>query len=150
MQVFTFKARPKTIFGIIMAVTGVIVVALTFVGNHSASTSAPATVSCSTLKERQDYIQSLGYETDGSESSKKVTIPTTFNDVYNQYNDIQKQQGFDLTQHKGKTVTIYTYTITNYKNNKNVIADLMVCDGMLIGADLCDTSVDDGFLVALK
>lgn len=150
MQVFTIKAKPKTIFGIILAITGVIVVVLTFVGNHSASTSAAAPVSCTTAKERQDYIESLGYDTDGKESSKQITIPSTFNDVYNQYNDIQKQQGFDLTQYKGRTVTLYTYNITNYKNKDNIIADLMVSDGTLIGADLCDTSADDGFLVALR
>lgn len=92
----------------------------------------------------------MGYETDGKETSKEVTIPTVFNDVYNRYNDIQKKQDFDLSKYKGKTVTLYTYSITNYKNNKNVIADLMVYDGVLIGADLCDTSAKDGFLVELK
>lgn len=150
MQVFTVKAKPKTIFGIVLAVTGALVIALTFIGNHSTSASATAPVSCATSKERADYIRSVGYETDGKESSKEVTIPSEFNDVYNQYNDIQKEQGFDLAQYKGRTVTLYTYTITNYKDNNNVIADLMVLDGVLIGADLCDTSADDGFLVALK
>lgn len=150
MQVFTIKAKPKAVFGGILAITGIIVVILTFVGNHSASVSSSASVSCKTNKERVEYIQSLGYETDGKETSKEVTIPTVFNDVYNRYNDIQKKQDFDLSKYKGKTVTLYTYSITNYKNNKNVIADLMVYDGVLIGADLCDTSAKDGFLVELK
>lgn len=150
MQVFTIKAKPKAIFGGILAVTGIIVVILTFVGNHSASVSSSASISCETNKERVEYIQSLGYETDGKETSKEVTIPTVFNDVYNRYNDIQKKQDFDLSKYKGKTVTLYTYSITNYKDNKNVIADLMVYDGVLIGADLCDTSAKDGFLVELK
>lgn len=150
MQVFTIKAKPKAIFGGILAITGIIVVILTFVGNHSAFVSSSASVSCKTNKERVEYIQSLGYETDGKETSKEVTIPTVFNDVYNRYNDIQKKQDFDLSKYKGKTVTLYTYSITNYKNNKNVIADLMVYDGVLIGADLCDTSAKDGFLVELK
>ena len=70
--------------------------------------------------------------------------------VYTDYNKIQKKQGFDLEKHKGKTATIYTYNITNYKENKNVIADLIVQDGVLIGADLCDTNVETGFLVALN
>ena len=45
---------------------------------------------------------------------------------------------------------MYTYHITNYGDNDNVIANLIVLDGELIGADLCDTSADDGFLVALN
>ena len=63
---------------------------------------------------------------------------------------MQKEQGFDLEPYKGKAATIYTYHISNYKDNKNVIADLLVADGVLIGADLCDPSAKDGFLVALK
>jgi hypothetical protein len=92
----------------------------------------------------------LGYETDENESVKEITIPSEFNDVYTEYNSIQKQQGFDLEKYKGTSVTLYTYNITNYKDNENVIADLIVSDGVLIGADLCDTSASDGFLVALS
>ena len=48
------------------------------------------------------------------------------------------------------TAVMYTYNITNYENNENVIANLIVLNGVLIGADLCDTSADSGFLVALN
>ena len=71
-------------------------------------------------------------------------------DVYNKYNEIQKKQGLDLAEYKGKTAVMYTYHITNYGDNDNVIANLIVFDGQLIGADLCDTSADNGFLVALN
>ena len=97
-----------------------------------------------------NYINSLGYKTDSCEESKEIIIPQKFNEVYNKYNEIQKQQNFDLTAYKGKTAVMYTYHITNYGDNDNVIANLIVLDGELIGADLCDTSADDGFLVALN
>ena len=83
-------------------------------------------------------------------NKKQIIIPSKFNDVYTRYNDIQKKQGFDLEQYKGKKATIYTYSITNYKSNNNVVADLIVYDGKLIGADLCDPSADSGFLTALS
>ena len=60
------------------------------------------------------------------------------------------KQGLDLAEYKGKTAVMYTYHITNYGDNDNVIANLIVFDGQLIGADLCDTSADNGFLVALN
>jgi hypothetical protein len=63
---------------------------------------------------------------------------------------VQKEQGFDLEKYKGKTVTLYTYNITNYENEDNIIADLIVCDDLLIGADLCNPSADNGFLVGLE
>ena len=107
-------------------------------------------MSCKTAEERVNYINSLGFETDSSEESKEIIIPTRFNDVYNKYNEIQKKQGLDLAEYKGKTAVMYTYHITNYGDNDNVIANLIVFDGQLIGADLCDTSADNGFLVALN
>lgn len=150
MQVITFKAKPKTIIGVILAAVGAIVIVATFVTNHGAlsqQTSA-SSISCATSEERTAYLESLGWEFDGT-SEKEITIPSTFNRVYENYNAVQKQQGFDLEKYKGKKATIYTYNITNYKDNKNVLANLLICDGVLIGADLCDSAAKDGFLVAL-
>ena len=150
MQVITFKAKPKTIFGIILALVGIAVILLTFVSNHGGKTqqTSATPVACATEEERNAYLTSLGWEFDGM-SEKEITIPQVFNQVYTNYNAIQKEQGFDLEKHRGETATIYTYNITNYKNNKNVIANLLVSVGVLIGADLCDPAAKDGFLVAL-
>lgn len=151
MRMVTFKLKPKMIFGLVMLLTGVVVAVVSFVGNHSAKPAvANQNISCTTTQKRVDYLNSLGYKTDSKEDSKQITIPAKFNDVYNNYNDIQKQQGFDLTAYKGKTATLYTYNILNYEDNDNVVANLIVYNGILIGADLCDVSADDGFLVALN
>ena len=151
MRMLTFKLKPKTAFGIILLLTGVVVIAVSFIGNHPATPASKQTaVSCKTAEERVNYINSLGFETDSSEESKEIIIPTRFNDVYKKYNEIQKKQGLDLAEYKGKTAVMYTYHITNYGDNDNVIANLIVFDGQLIGADLCDTSADNGFLVALN
>lgn len=151
MRMITFKAKPKTIFGIIMAITGVLVIVVSFIGNHNPAqpSSAKAEISCSTKKERIAYINSLGWETNGEEASKDIAIPNEFNEVYTEYNKIQQKQGFDLSKHKGETATIYTYKITNYEENDNVIADLIVQNGVLIGSDLCDTNAENGFLIEL-
>lgn len=151
MRMFTFKLKPKQIFGGILLLTGIVVILITFLSNHPASpTSANTVVNCETYEQRLEYLASLGWETDGEEGSKEILIPSQFNDVYNKYNEIQKQQSFDLSEYKGTTAVMYTYNITNYENNENVIANLIVQNGVLIGADLCDTSADSGFLVALN
>lgn len=148
---FTFKMNSKQIFGLILLLTGIVVVLITFLTNHPAKPAYKSEgIRCSTTQERVDYINSFDLKTDSKEESKEIIIPEQFNDVYNKYNEIQKQQNFDLTDYKGKTAVMYTYNITNYKDNDNVIANLIVYDGILIGADLCDTSADNGFLVALN
>ena len=150
MKVLTFKAKPKAIFGIILAITGVIVIILTFLSNHSkkAEQASATPISCATAEQRHEYLASLGWEFNG-ESEKEITIPEQFNDVYNNYNSVLKKQGFDLEKYRGKTATLYTYNITNYGKAEDIIADLIVCDGVLIGADLCNPSAEHGFLKAL-
>lgn len=150
MQVLTIKAKPKTIFGIILALTGIVVIILTFAFNHPEKTvSASRNIKCSTADERRDFITSLGFETDIVEEQKDIIIPKEFNEVYTKYNEVQKQQGFDLEPYKGKAAVIYTYKILNYEKGENVVANLIVCEDKLIGADLCDPSADSGFLIAL-
>jgi hypothetical protein len=150
MQVITFKAKPKAIFGIILAVTGIIVIILTFLSNHSkkAEQTSATPISCATAEQRQEYLSSLGWEFNG-ESEKEITIPEQWNEVYNNYNSVLKKQGFDLEKYRGKTATLYTYNITNYGGEDDIIADLIVSDGVLIGADICNPSAEHGFLKAL-
>ncbi len=152
MKILTFKLKPKTLFGIILALTGIAVILLTFISNHVDSTeSVSAVISASTEEERINYLSAFGWETEKEYETKELTIPAQWNDVYNDYNEVQKNQGFDLTDYKGRKVTLYTYKVTNYKDIKEgIVADMLVCDGILIGGDICNTSAKDGFLTGFK
>lgn len=149
MKMLTLKLKPKTIFGIILALTGVIVIAVTFAANKTGETkSASAAISASTDEQRRKILSSYGWQLDDEAQEKQITIPSRWNDVYIQYNEIQLNQGFDLTDYKGKKATLYTYTVTNYEGSaKYVVADMLVYNGVLIGGDICNTSAKDGFLV---
>lgn len=150
MQIVTIKAKPKVIIGALLALIGIIAVILTFALNHSEkAVSVNADISCKTAEERRGYLLSLGYEPDETETEKSITIPAEFNEVYTEYNEIQKKQGFNLEAFKGKQATLYTYKILNYEDNPEVTANLIVYNGTLIGADLCDPSADGGFLKEL-
>ncbi|MBQ7740311.1 MAG: DUF4830 domain-containing protein [Eubacterium sp.] len=151
MQVFTFKANIKAIAGVTVSLLILCLAVFFFVSNHPAESASGKAkeLHCKTSGQRLAYLKEFGWETDGNEASKEITIPETFNEVYKNYNSIQRQQGFDLEKYKGKKAVIYTYKITNYKNNKNVIADLIVSGGTLIGADLCDPAAENGFLTEL-
>ncbi len=151
MKMLTLKLKPKTLFGMILALTGVVVIALTFVNNHinSDSKSVSAIISASTDEERRNYLEGFGWEVGEDFEQKELTIPESWNEVYNEYNEIQLNQGFNLADYKGKAVTLYTYTITNYEEDE-VLADMLVCDGNLIGGDVCNTSAENGFIVGFN
>ena len=87
----------------------------------------------STNKKRISYIQSLGYSVSTSSvSSKNTEIPEEFSDVYINYNKIQKDAGFDLSEYKGEEVTIYTYDLEDSEKFLNMI----VFKGKIIGGDI--------------
>lgn len=151
---FTLRLKPKTIFGLILIAAGIIVIAITFFSNHAAlSRPAANAITLETDAQREEYLTSLGWEFKTPCEQKEVQIPLEFNDTYTDYNEIQKTQGFDLEDYKGQTATVYTYNITNYSGYENrdcVYANLLVCGGVLIGGDVCSTSVSDGFIEALQ
>ena len=150
----TLRLKPKTLFGLILVLTGVIVIVITFTSTHiKSSERVMSSVTLETNDQREEYLTSLGWEFKTNCDEKQVQIPSEFNDVYTRYNEIQKSQGFDLEPYKGQEVTVYTYNITNYAGYENrdcIYANLIVCNNMLIGGDVCSTSVSDGFMQALK
>ncbi len=151
MKMLTLRLKPKTIFGLILIAAGIIVICITFYSNHVNSVSN--TVMLETDSAREQYLTSLGWEFKTPCEEKEVQIPQQFNDTYLKYNEIQKQQGFDLEKYKGQSATVYTYNITNYKGYENrdcVYADLLVCSGELIGCDVYSTSVSNGFMQPLS
>ncbi|MCD7726974.1 MAG: DUF4830 domain-containing protein [Ruminococcus sp.] len=108
-------------------------------------------ITLDTEELRQEFIKDLGWETDSEyTSSKVVKIPVEFDDVYEDYNEIQEQQGFNLEKYKGKEVEIYTYLVKNYPNDKeNVYLSLIIFEGRLIGGDVSCNELD-GFMQGLK
>ena len=154
MKMLTLRLKQKTLFGLILVLTGVIVIVITFTSNHiKSSERVMSSVTLETNDQREEYLTSLGWEFKTNCDEKQVQIPSEFNDVYTRYNEIQKSQGFDLEPYKGQEVTVYTYNITNYAGYENrdcIYANLIVCNNMLIGGDVCSTSVSDGFMQALK
>ena len=49
-------------------------------------------------QQRQEFLKEMGWEVGAEfDECKQILIPEEFNEVYNCYNDLQKQQGFDLS-----------------------------------------------------
>ena len=55
-----------------------------------------------TTDGRIAYLQALGWEADpATETAQEIVIPRVFSGVFNDYNALQKQQGFDLSTSAG-------------------------------------------------
>lgn len=103
-----------------------------------------------TAEERLSFLSQFGWEVEEEPAEvKEVIIPEEFDDVYNQYNVIQKEQKLDLEKYKGARVKCWSYNVKNYpgyENSDGVIrANMLVLDGVVIGGDISSTELS-GFM----
>ncbi len=98
----------------------------------------------------QEYLAKLGWEVlKSSVQVNDVQLPETFTPVYNNFNSLQQEAGFDLTPYKGKKVQRVVYAIENFDGDPNVISETFVFNNKIVGGDLLDPSVDNGFNLPL-
>lgn len=93
------------------------------------------------------FITSFGWELkNGEPQTEEVTIPDEFDKVFVNYNEIQRKQGLDLSKYKRKTVTRYTFEVTNFEGYEGTVyANVIVYRSRVIGGDLC-SAAPDGFV----
>ena len=150
MMFMTAKVDAKKIAIILAAIAGVILAfILLFGGDDSAQTAAGNLAS---NDARVEYLMGLGWEVHASPvESGQVRIPKESTEVYDRYNDLQKMQGFDLTNFAGKTVMRYVYKVTNYPNSTEpVYATLLIYKNQVIGGDITDTAPNGAIRGLLK
>lgn len=116
-----------------------------------AAVSAVSGAEVSTNAQRVTFLKSLGWQVDDDPVEVvEVVIPKTFNAVYNNYNAIQKAQGFDLLPYRGTRAKRWTYNVKNYPGaTAGVRANLLVYNGRLIGGDVSSVAIN-GFMQGLK
>ena len=100
-----------------------------------------------TNEGRIEFLRKFGWEVSPEPLEEtEVTIPSELDSVFLGYNELQKLQGLDLSRYKRKTVTRYTYTVTNYPEYEGrVFANVLIYRGRVIGGDIC-TEAKDGFI----
>lgn len=118
-------------------------------GRFAAVTSVAE--DASTNAKRVDFAASVGCVVDETAvSEKQVRIPENFSDVYERYNELQKQAGYDLTGYKGCEVTLYTYKVTEGGiAGEETLVNLIVYRDRVIGGDISSAAVD-GSMLPLK
>ncbi len=145
MFMYTIQGATVRFLGVMALVVclllGVVVLADSGV-TGDALPEAVETIRYSGIKSDEDrisFLKSLGWETTGEVVEEKTfTLPETFDRVLLGYNEIQKNQGLDLSRYRKKKVTRYTYEITNYPGVEGTVyANLIVYRGKIVAGDIC-------------
>lgn len=150
MYALNFRLPKKRVIFAWLFVFGVVLSALVFRFEKSDAVPRNAQTVTDSFSVA-DYVESFGVETDEeSLIIDEVIIPTDFNDVYESYNNVQKQQGFDLSDYKGCTLSRYTLKVTNYTDKtKEVFVEVLTYKSKVVAADIYCTDAD-GFIISLK
>ena len=113
--------------------------------------SGPSSGDVSTKEGRVVFLRELGWEIDAeSEDLRTVQLPDTLEGMLAEYNEMQLDQGYDLSHHLGEKCQQYTYVVTNYPvQDQTVLATLYVQGKRVIAGDIHSTALD-GFLHGLK
>ena len=142
MMFMTAKVDLKKILTILGVAAALIIGAIwLFGGNEDVSTAAP---DAATNDGRIKFLQDFGWQAAASPvESSQVKIPKQTSEVFDRYNQLQKSQGYDLTQFAGKTVMRFVYKIENYPGAAEpVYATLLVYKNQVIGGDITDTAAN--------
>ena len=155
---FVYSLRASTIkFAGIIAVSVIALIALImFIPTYEpAPASSILDVSSHTITydkvktndDRIKFLSQFGWTVNGNPIEEvDITIPSEFDKVFLGYNEIQKQQGLNLSKYKRKDMTRYTYEITNYPDySGTVYANLLVYRNKVVGGDICSADVN-GFI----
>jgi hypothetical protein len=98
----------------------------------------------------KEFLSQYGWEVESEPFEEcEITIPKEFDKVMTSYNEIQKQQGLDLSKYAKKSAKRYTYKITNYPDyNGTVYANVIVYRDKVISGDICSADAK-GFIHTL-
>lgn len=156
MFVYSVKASSVRFF-VAMSLSVILLLALIlFIPAYepiSASTASDQTIGYDKIKtdeDRQSFLKDLGWEVESEPlECVKITIPSEFDAVFTEYNNLQKMQGLDLSKYKRKSVTRYTYEVKNYDGYEGkVYANLLIYKNRIVGGDICSADVN-GFVTTL-
>ncbi len=151
MFICTVRANTLKFFGVIAASLVVLcAIVLTIPEYTPVSTKAVAAEAAKyhydkikTNEDRVKFLAQFGWEVE-PEPSEEVTIkiPAEFDKVMNSYNELQRNQGLDLSKYRSREVQRFTYKVTNYPDySGTVMANVIVYKNRVIGGDLCSSDV---------
>lgn len=153
MFVCSMRASTLKFFGVMALAVVTLLALMVFVPQYEAA-GAESELRFSGIRTGEDrvsFLASLGY-TVAPEAleCEEFTLPEEFDRALAAYNEMQKPMGLDLSRYAKKTVTRYTYRVTDYAGyTGEVYANLIVYRDTVIAGDICSAD-PSGFVHALE
>ena len=156
MFIYSLRAGTIKLVGVVCVALTVLITLIAFVPTYAVSSQTSAGVgekkeiSYDKIKTEGDvaaFLSQFGWTVEGSPmETKTVTIPAEFDKVFAAYNEMQKEQGLNLSKYKNKEVTRYTFEVKNYEGYEGrVLANVLVYRNRVIGGDICSADLS-GFV----
>lgn len=151
MFVYSMRASTLKFFGVILLSVITLIILIAFIPTIEPPSSAVITanqkINYANIKTNEDriaFLAQFGHEVRPEPvEEKEITIPGVFDRVMTEYNNLQKQQGFDLTKYERKKVTRYTYIVENFNGyDGTVYANILVYRNKVIAGDLCSADIN--------
>ncbi len=129
------KTTRTKIMGTICIILAVIIaVILFFYAEKGENAAESISRRVSNNNERVEYIASKGLKTaEEPNTVEEVLLPKEMDEILSEYNEIQKESGFDISPYLGKTVKKYVYQV---KDEEETFVTLYIFDEMIIAADI--------------
>lgn len=154
-MIYTFKFdRKKLALAVVLTALVLIGIILLIGAGQKAKALHELEQGAVTIRNERSgaaYLSALGWDVEvPALSHDTVLIPRVFSSVFEDYNTLQKRQGFDLSRFCGQEVELYTYRVDSddYPDDE-VVASLYVSGGAVVGGDVHSTALD-GFMVGIK
>ncbi len=152
MFVYSLRASTVKLVGVICVALTVLITLIAFVPTYTITKQTAAGVdgavsySYDKVKSAEDaaaFLSQFGWQvTAAPVEVKTVTVPAEFDKVFAAYNELQKEQGLNLSKYKNKEVTRYTFSVTNYENYEGTVyANVLVYRNRVVGGDICSADV---------
>ena len=153
MFVCSVRASTVKFFAVIVLTLAVLIGAIAIGNLGAAEASAASRIDFGGIKTNEDrleFISQFGIEASGEEKERvDFTVPESFDKVIAGYNELQREQGLDLSKYKNKKVTRYTYSVNGYKDYKGEVnINLIIYRNTVIACDISSAS-PDGFIEPL-
>jgi hypothetical protein len=157
MFIYSFRASTVKLVGVVCVALTVLITLIAFVPTYAISTQPPSSPTDAEVsyfydkvknaEDAANFLSQFGWEVNVQPvENKTVTIPAEFDKVFAAYNELQREQGLNLSKYKNKEVTRYTFAVTNYPDYEGTVyANVLVYRNRVIGGDLCSAEMS-GFV----
>lgn len=151
MLIWTTRFTRKKAVLAVVALGLVFAAAILLAGRAGDEGTDPAAEPLMTNEDRVAYLQSLGWEVEAEPvETLQFLLPESLGEPYLTYNQLQLEQGFDLSACCGKQVSRFTYNVTNYPDHPTgVQLNLYVCENQPVAGDICSPGAG-GFQAGLR